>query len=296
MGNHFVLLTGQLFIFIVQFMEDGPARFMYNIDCLGGFARNFHTLLTLEGEIYMMNVHASTRRSEQGFTLVELAIVMVIIGLLIGGILKGQELIANARIASTVTQIKSLDAALNTFQDKYNARAGLMTDAVARLPGCAAPCTDVAATATYGSISVAPAADTGAKAQLFLQLSAADLIAGIDGTGTSNLAFGKIFPAVKAGGGLWVGTASGPDDGIGDGTLLTNSTYALLTGQFVNPAATTGVLSASSAAQIDRKLDDGQPQAGSVQAGRGSCVDAATPPAYSEATGAGCVMAARVLN
>ena len=45
-----------------------------------------------------MTLTHTSRPSEQGFTLVELAIVMVIIGLLIGGILKGQELINNAKI------------------------------------------------------------------------------------------------------------------------------------------------------------------------------------------------------
>ena len=46
--------------------------------------------------------------SQAGFTLVELAIVMIIIGLLIAGVLKGQELIANARVTSTVAQIKAI--------------------------------------------------------------------------------------------------------------------------------------------------------------------------------------------
>ncbi len=47
--------------------------------------------------------------NQSGFTLVELAIVMIIIGLLIGGILKGQELVSNARVTSTVAQIKGID-------------------------------------------------------------------------------------------------------------------------------------------------------------------------------------------
>ena len=78
------------------------------------------------------------RHSEQGFTLVELAIVMVIIGLLIGGILKGQELISNAKISSTIAQLKGLDAAMNTFQDKYNAIAGDMNNVETRLAGAVA--------------------------------------------------------------------------------------------------------------------------------------------------------------
>ncbi len=55
-----------------------------------------------------------------GFTLVELAIVLIIVGLLVGGILGGQELVEQARIRNVISQIRQYDTAINTFRAKYN--------------------------------------------------------------------------------------------------------------------------------------------------------------------------------
>jgi prepilin-type N-terminal cleavage/methylation domain-containing protein len=62
--------------------------------------------------------------SRSAFTLVELAIVLVIVGLLVGGVLAGQELISQARMRSAVSQITSYKQAYTTFRTKYNCIAG----------------------------------------------------------------------------------------------------------------------------------------------------------------------------
>ena len=64
------------------------------------------------------------KRNEAGFTLVEIAIVMVIIGLLIGGILKGQAMIQNAKVKRVVKQADELRAAVMSFYDKYGVYPG----------------------------------------------------------------------------------------------------------------------------------------------------------------------------
>lgn len=63
-------------------------------------------------------------RNQKGFTLVEIAIVMVIIGLLIGGILKGQEMINNAKVKRVVKQADEMRAAVMTFYDKFGQYPG----------------------------------------------------------------------------------------------------------------------------------------------------------------------------
>jgi prepilin-type N-terminal cleavage/methylation domain-containing protein len=67
--------------------------------------------------------------NQKGFTLVEIAIVLVIIGLLLGGVLKGQELIKSAKVKSQIQQIDGITAAINTYQDKYGYLPGDDPDA-----------------------------------------------------------------------------------------------------------------------------------------------------------------------
>ena len=77
-------------------------------------------------------------RKEHGFTLIEIAIVLVIIGLLLGGVLKGQELITSARVRNLISQQDGVKAAFFGFLDRYRAYPGDYSSAQANIPGCAA--------------------------------------------------------------------------------------------------------------------------------------------------------------
>lgn len=66
-------------------------------------------------------------RKQHGFTLVEIAIVLVIIGLLLGGILRGQELIQNARVRNIIDQQNGIKAAFFGFQDRFRMIPGDLT-------------------------------------------------------------------------------------------------------------------------------------------------------------------------
>lgn len=77
----------------------------------------------------------SARRAEAGFTLIEIAIVVVIVGLLLGGILKGQEMIRNARAHNIADQTHAIKAALLGFQDRFRALPGDYSKASVNLPG-----------------------------------------------------------------------------------------------------------------------------------------------------------------
>src|SRR5690349_23520217 len=89
-------------------------------------------------------------KSQKGFTLVEIAIVLVIIGLLLGGILKGQEMITQAKIKNVIADFSGISAAYHGYVDRYK-----------KIPGDD-PCAGTGAALTTGNCGVATARWSGA--------------------------------------------------------------------------------------------------------------------------------------
>ena len=71
---------------------------------------------------------------QQGFTLVEIAVVLLIVGLLLGGVLKGQALIDSAKVKNLAQDFRALPAMIHAYQDRFRALPG--DDRRARLHLC----------------------------------------------------------------------------------------------------------------------------------------------------------------
>lgn len=67
--------------------------------------------------------------NQHGFTLVELSIVLVIVGLIIAGISMGSSLVHSAQLQSVITEQSNFIAAINSFRSKYSQLPGDMNNA-----------------------------------------------------------------------------------------------------------------------------------------------------------------------
>ena len=141
-------------------------------------------------------------QKQKGFTLVEIAIVLVIIGLLLGGVLKGQELIENTKIKSVKSDADNMVTAINGYQDRFRAIPGDDANADTNVTG-------TVATAAGGSVvgngliegQYDPAAVTNETAVIFEHLRLAGFISGNDVTQPTS-AFGGILGVSSAAAGM----------------------------------------------------------------------------------------------
>jgi prepilin-type N-terminal cleavage/methylation domain-containing protein len=210
------------------------------------------------------------QHDKNGFTLIELSIVLVIIALLVGGILVGQELIKVAQVRATISQIREFDMAANTFRNKYNCLPG---DCVrATTYGFAENCTNLGAMCGNGAIGGydpvmgGSAHHTQENLDFWEQLSSARMISqNFPGFNIAlvNAVPGTDFPAVKMnpGAGLWVQAP-----GQIDITVAPNQFWITA---FVTIASqgTRGILLPMDNYLIDSKIDDGLPSTGKVKVG-----------------------------
>lgn len=182
---------------------------------------------------------------KKGFTLVEISIVLVITGLLVGGVLKSQEMITNSKLKRIVSDHSGIAIAIFTYQDRYLQLPGDDTEAMLRFSIYALgdPVNGNGNSiiegnwndASTGDITIALTSETN---MLFAHLRASGLIpgGGIDDTKPTN-AYGGLI-------------------GIKDGSL-----------DIAGHVTIFGQIEGAIAKIIESRLDDGNPDAGKIQSG-----------------------------
>jgi prepilin-type N-terminal cleavage/methylation domain-containing protein len=205
------------------------------------------------------------QKQQAGFTLVELSVVLIILSLLVGGILGGQNLIAAAKLRSVGEEFKQYQAAAETFKEIYNAVPGDMINA-----------TDYWTDATNGNgdsrIDFGSVANgTGEVWSFWQQLAFAGLIegqyTGRAGPGSRmHTIVGENIPGSGYDGGGW--TVSHSEEA---GWAWTAMWYEVqLLNVFLIGASAApddhrdGLLTPKEAWNIDTKYDDGIPSSGLI--------------------------------
>ena len=187
------------------------------------------------------------KSQQSGFTLVEIAIVLVIIGLLLGGILKGQELINSAKVKNLANDFRVIPTYIYAFQDKFKSLPGDDAQVTAHVQGATASTTGPVGNGIINGHW--NSGDIAEESFVFWQhVRLANLAAGPTDTGDATYR---------------------PVNAVG-GAIGINSVGAAATPQIKGMSGTYQVCSkgilGKFAIQLDVQMDDGQPCTGSMRA------------------------------
>jgi prepilin-type N-terminal cleavage/methylation domain-containing protein len=218
-------------------------------------------------------------RKQTGFTLIEIAIVLVIIGLLLGGVLKGQELITSARVRNLISQQDGIKAAYFGFLDRFRALPGDYNQA------------------SLNIANVAGAADGNGNGQITANgVSSATIdeyIAAWDHLSKAGFINGSYTYAASP----ESPTSAPTNPYIRYIRVIYDSVYGAGGGAVRHNVKTGNQIPSDIMAEIDRKIDDGNPLGGTFQfsnydggpggtapAGVGQCYIAGPPPLWAAQT------------
>ncbi len=210
-----------------------------------------------EGNISEITQRGAIMKIQKGFTLVEIAIVLVIVGLLLAAVLKGQEMITQGKIKGAITDFNSVLTAFNGYQDRYKVIPGDDANAATRWP-----------TGAFGSGSAAAVNGNGNGIVEGLYSTNILLTAAPTGTQETNLFWQHLRAS-----GFYAGTQTGN----GSGTLPTNVAGGTIgvendtNTSDANGIKMGGILICSTsipekiAQAVDTQIDDGDATLGSVR-------------------------------
>ena len=224
-----------------------------------------------------MNSMKSIKSQQSGFTLVEIAIVLVIIGLLLGGILKGQELINSAKGNNLINLVRGLQTQVYAYQDRFKQQPGDDARADTNITGATKATSATLGNGLIEGFMFPPTSDvTGETALIWQHLRLANLATGP--TATSDAAY---YPLHALNGRMGINTATaGQLEIIG---MATGGTQICLQG-----------LPGAFAKRLDAALDDGVSDAGAVRikadvtpgasTALGTAISSTTPPGVVDGT------------
>jgi prepilin-type N-terminal cleavage/methylation domain-containing protein len=191
------------------------------------------------------------KKMQSGFTLVEIAIVLVIIGLLLGGVLKGQELVNSAKVKNLVNDFRSISSFIYAYQDRFRALPGDDRSAATHLNGGTKATTP--SEAHVGNARINGNWNSDARTDESFLFWQHVRLAGL-ATGTPDLTSGDYIPRNAEGGRIGV---------TGDAILTSPPATAPYPASFY--VCSQGI-QGRYARQIDTTIDDGNTQTGSVRA------------------------------
>lgn len=201
---------------------------------------------------------------QSGFTLVELAIVLVIIGLILAAVLKGQEMIENAKVKNVVNDLKGVSVAYYAYQDRYKA-----------IPG------DDAAAANHFTGGV----NGGGNGTIIgLYMTKGTALAAGDTAESEKFWLGTRLA------GFMTGSGSNPPNNSQGGLLGIQSEISAAGGTtygMTGPVVCAGGIPWKISQAVDIMIDDGNSDTGSVRAGAAGVVNLATAAGISGVYGTG---------